>query len=308
MGLVRTVLLQASKNQWMRERLPQFSFAQRAVRRFMPGEDADSALQAAKYLQPERISSIVSYLGENVKDVNETRQVARQYCDVLKKVKAAAIDCEISVKPTQVGHDISTDLSFENLQKILETASELGNYVWIDMEESDYVDSTLDLYRRLKKTYGNTGVCLQSYLYRTAEDLKTLLSLRPGIRLVKGAYREPPDRAFPKKRDVDRNFLELSGTLLDAVERGHARAGFATHDEKILSKVVDLAQRRGIRDGSYEIQMLYGIRNAALRRFVRSGQHGRILISYGPAWYPWYMRRLAERPANILFVLRNVFG
>jgi proline dehydrogenase len=308
MGLVRTVLLQASKNQWMRERLPQLGFAQRAVRRFMPGESVDAALRAAMEFQPDRIAAVISYLGENVSDVKETHQVTRHYCEALEKISSAGLDCEISVKPTQLGHDISTDLSYENVRTVLDTASRLGKYVWIDMEESSYVDSTLDLYRRLKKDYANGGICLQSYLYRTPEDLRALLTLNPGIRLVKGAYREPSDRAFPKKKDVDVNFLALSAMLLDAVKKGRARAGFATHDEKLLERVCGLARQKGVANDAYEIQMLYGIRNAALRRFAKAGHRGRVLISYGPAWYPWYMRRLAERPANLLFVLRNVFG
>ncbi len=292
----------------MRKRLPQFGFAKRAVKRFMPGEDVDSALRAAHKLQSEGIGAFVTYLGENVRDVNETRRVTRQYCDVLETIQASGIDCEISVKPTQVGHDISTELSYENIKTILKTASRLGNYVWIDMEESDYVDTTLELYSRLRRDFGNVGICLQCYLRRTGNDLKALLPLQPGIRLVKGAYREPSDRAFPRKKDVDDNFLELSAVLLDAVRKKNARAGFATHDEKLLGKVVNLARDRYIPDDSYEIQMLYGICNAALRKFAGTGHRGRILISYGPAWFPWYMRRLAERPANILFVLRNVFG
>ncbi len=308
MGLVRTLLLQASKNRWMRERLPQFGFARRAVKRFMPGEDVDSALRAAQELQSERVAAFVTYLGENVRDVNQTRRIAQQYCDAMEKIKAAGIDCEISVKPTQVGHDISTELSYENIKTILRAASRLGNYVWIDMEESDYVDTTLELYRRLRKDYANVGICLQCYLRRTGDDLKALLPLKPGIRLVKGAYREPADRAFPRKKDADENFLALSALLIDAIHKGNARVGFATHDEKMLAKVVRLARDRAISDDSYEIQMLYGIRNAALHKLAGAGHRGRILISYGPAWYPWYMRRLAERPANILFVLRNVFG
>jgi proline dehydrogenase len=307
MGLVRTALLEASKNQWMRERLPRMKFAQRAVKRFMPGEDVESALRAAKEIQSGGLGTFISYLGENVSDVQETREVTREYCDLLENIAAARIDCEISVKPTQLGHDMGTDVSYSNVKTIVETASKLGNYVWIDMEDSSYVDSTLDLYRRVKKDYAKVGICLQAYLYRTADDLRALLPLRPGIRLVKGAYREPPDRAFPKKKDVDANFLTLSGMLLDGIKDG-TRAGFATHDQKIVEKIFELGRQRNLPNGSYEIQMLYGISNAALRRFVTAGHRGRILISYGPAWYPWYMRRLAERPANVLFVLKNVFG
>jgi proline dehydrogenase len=182
------------------------------------------------------------------------------------------------------------------------------NFVWIDMEETKYTDSTLELYRRLRREYSNVGVCLQAYLYRTAADLESLLPLKPGIRLVKGAYREPPALAFPKKKDVDANYLRLSLQLLEAVKAGGTHVGFATHDEQLIESIADAARQRGVVHSAYEIQMLYGIRTGTLRRLVAAGHRGRILISYGPAWYPWYMRRLAERPANVLFVLRNVFG
>jgi proline dehydrogenase len=176
------------------------------------------------------------------------------------------------------------------------------------MEDSSYVDSTLDIYRRLRKEFSNVGVCVQAYLYRTADDLESLLPLKPGIRLVKGAYREPPSRAFPRKKDVDNNYFKLALRLMDAIKAGGTRVAFATHDQNMINRLVETARLREIPNDAYEIQMLYGIRNTALRELARAGHATRILISYGPAWYPWYMRRLAERPANVLFVLKNVFG
>jgi proline dehydrogenase len=308
MGLARSVLIAASKNRWMRERLPQFGFAKRAVMRFMPGEKAGDALQAAKRFQPEHISVVITYLGENVKDAAEAHQITRHYCDVLEQIRRLDVDCEISVKLTQLGHDISPEVSYANVKTIIESARDLRNFVWIDMEETKYVDSTLDLYRRLRQEFENVGVCLQAYLYRTAADLESLLPLKPGIRLVKGAYREPPNLAFPKKKDVDENYLRLSVQLLEAVKANGTRVAFATHDQKLIESITRAARERDIPDGAYEIQMLYGIRTGTLRHLVTAGHRGRILISYGPAWYPWYMRRLAERPANVLFVLRHVFG
>lgn len=308
MGIARSLLLEASRNRWMRERLPRFGFARRAVARFMPGETTEDALRAATALHSERIGTILTYLGENVDDAGEARDVTRRYCDLLEQISTQGINSEPSVKLTQLGHDISTELSYVNTKTIVETATRLRNYVWIDMEQSSYVDSTLDIYRRLRKEFPKVGVCLQSYLYRTVDDLESLLPLGPGIRLVKGAYREPPGRAFPKKKDVDANYLTLAMRLLDAIKTNGVRLAVATHDQKLIDHIGELTRTRNIPNGAYEFQMLYGIRNAAMRNLVRAGCSGRILISYGPAWYPWYMRRLAERPANILFVLRNVFG
>jgi proline dehydrogenase len=308
MGLVRSVLIAASKNQWMRHRLPQFGFAKKAVMRFMPGDQAGDALQAAKRFQPENISVVITYLGENVKDAEEAREVTRHYCDVLEQIRSFQVDCEISVKLTQLGHDISPEVSYANMRTIIESAGKLRNFVWIDMEETKYTDSTLDLYRRLRHEYPNVGVCVQAYLHRTAADLESLLPLKPGIRLVKGAYREPASLAFAKKKDVDANYMRLSLRLLEAVKSNGTRVAFATHDQKLIDLITDAARERGIPQTAFEIQMLYGIRTGTLRRLAAASYRGRILISYGPAWYPWYMRRLAERPANLLFVLRNVLG
>jgi proline dehydrogenase len=308
MGIMRTILLQASKSKWLRERIPQFRFSRRAVTRFMPGEDVAEALQAAKGFQPAGIGTVFTYLGENVHDAAEAREVASHYCDVISRIQAGGLDCEISVKLTQLGHDIGNEVSRANLLGIVERAEEAGNFVWIDMEDSSYTDSTLRLYRDLRSLHANVGVCLQAYLYRTARDLETLLPLSPAIRLVKGAYREPANLAFPKKKDVDANYLVLAAELLSAIQRSRTRVAFATHDARLIERIQANAEAKGIPKDAYEFQMLYGIRSAALEGLVRNGSCGRVLISYGPAWFPWYMRRLAERPANLLFVLRNVFS
>lgn len=308
MSLMRTVLLQASKSEWLRERLPRFKFARRAVARFMPGEDVGEALKAAQGFNPNGIGVVLTYLGENVNDAVEARAVTDHYCEVLSRIQAAGLDCEVSVKLTQLGHDIRKEVSLANVQRIVEQAEASRNFVWIDMEDSSYVDSTLNLYRELRSRNPNVGVCLQAYLYRTARDLETLLPLSPAIRLVKGAYKEPPDRAFPRKKDVDANFLVLAAELLNATQRSKARAAFATHDPLLIDRIQAISEAKRIPKDAYEFQMLYGIRSGAMQSLVHRGYCGRVLISYGPAWFPWYMRRLAERPANLLFVLRNVFS
>ena len=308
MGITRNILLYASKNPWLRLRLPRYRFARKAVRRFMPGEDVTAALDASRGFEPEGISAVVTYLGENVLDAEQARFVTDHYCNVLQLISDRGMQCEVSVKLTQFGHDISPEVSFKNVSRIVQAASRTNNYIWIDMEESRYVDSTLELYRTLHREHPNTGVCLQAYLYRTEQDLKSLLPVHPGIRLVKGAYKEPADRAFPKKSDVDENFFRLAEQLLEGVKQKAVRVGFATHDPRLVERIQEKAATIQIPRDAYEFQMLYGIRTEALRNLARSGYRCRILISYGPAWFPWYMRRLAERPANILFVLRHVWS
>ena len=305
MGIARNLLLYASKNSWLRERLPQFRFARKAVQRFMPGEDVTAALEAARGFQPESLSVVLTYLGENVSDSQEAGVVSQHYCDVLRRISELGIDCEVSVKLTQLGHDIDPEISFNNVSRVVEAAARANNYIWIDMEETKYVDSTLDLYRRLHRDHSNTGVCLQAYLYRTAEDLESVLPLRPGIRLVKGAYREPPDRAFPKKSDVDENYFKLSERLLGAAKEKTVRAGFATHDARLIQRIQERAQTIQVPPDAFEFQMLYGIRRDLQEQLARDGYGMRVYVPYGKHWYPYFMRRLAERPANIWFVLKN---
>jgi proline dehydrogenase len=307
MSVMRTLLLKASQSPWLREQIPQFQFSRRAVARFMPGEHVEEALKACQEFQTEDIGTLLTYLGENVHDAEEARQVSQHYCDVLSRIERLRVTCELSVKPTQLGRDMRTEVK-TNLQRIIEAAQAARNFVWIDMEDSNYTDATLDLYRELRPQYANVGLCLQSYLYRTAADLESLLPLSPAIRLVKGAYREPPDRAFPRKPDVDSNFMQLAEVLMDAIGRNQARVGFATHDQRLVERIQKRAAEKQVPKTAYEFQMLYGIRTAAMRSLVGAGYRGRVLISYGPAWFAWYMRRLAERPANLLFVVKNVFS
>jgi proline dehydrogenase len=307
MSVMRSFLLSASKSKWLRDRVPRFEFSRRAVARFMPGEDLNSALKAAEGFRPSGIGVVLTYLGENVNSVTEAREVTDHYCDAISRIQAAGLNCEVSVKLTQLGHDIGTEISQTNLQRIIERAEAARNFVWIDMEDSTYTDSTLEVYRRMRSQHVNVGVCLQAYLYRTRRDLETLLPLSPGIRLVKGAYREPARVAFPKKKDVDVNFLVLATELLDAIGRNNARVAIATHDERLVERIKTIADDKRLPKDAFEFHMLYGIRTSAMNGLRREGYRGRVLISYGPAWFPWYMRRLAERPANLLFVLRNVF-
>jgi len=306
MGVTRNILLWASQSQQLREALPRYRFFRNAVSRFMPGEEIEDALRAAGELREKRIATVLTYLGENVKDEAEATKVARHYCEVLDSINARGLDCHVSPKLTQLGLDLGKDLSYSNLKSVIEHAQKLRNYVWIDMESTQYTDVTLELYRWARKEYENVGLCIQSYLYRTADDLKSLLGLSPGIRLVKGAYAEPPNVAFREKRNVDANFFLLSRQLLNGTRQNGVRPAFATHDAELIQRIKREAETIGVSKEEYEFQLLYGIQREQQMALANEGYRIRVLISYGSYWFPWYMRRLAERPANLVFVLRNL--
>lgn len=272
----------------------------------MPGEDMGAALTAAENLRGNGIATVLTYLGENVADESEAGLVTRHYLQVLDHVKSRGLDCHISVKLTQLGLDLSPDLSYSNLSSLIEHGAALGNFVWIDMEGSAYTDSTLGLFHRARSRYSNVGLCLQSYLRRTAHDLEKLLLLSPAIRLVKGAYAEPRELAFQMKKDVDANFLLLANQLMRATLRNSVWPAFATHDRRLMRRIQEDAAAMRLLKTASEFQMLYGIQREEQLRLTREGYRVRVLISYGTYWFPWYMRRLAERPANLLFVLRNL--
>jgi len=304
--MLRKLLLWGSENEFLTERVARFAFVQRAVRRLMPGETSKAAIEEAVKLSASRITSVLSLLGENVTEADEAADVARHYQTVLEEIASRNLGAEISVKLTQLGIDIGRDVAAANLENVLATAEERGPFVWIDVESSGYVDAMLDLYRAARSRHPNIGICLQAYLYRTAEDLAALLPLNPSIRLVKGAYAESEEVAFSRKRDVDRNYFELAKTLLDAASRSAVRAAFATHDERLIRRIEDEAAQRGIARGDLEFQMMYGIGAAKQNGLAAKGYRVEVLISYGTAWFPWYMRRLAERPANLWFVMRKM--
>ncbi len=305
MNIARSALLWISENRKLRESLPKYKFVRRAVTRFMPGENLSDAINAAQILQRDSIKTIFTRLGENVGEELEARNVADHYCEALRDIKQSGLDAYVSVKLTQLGLDLSEDVCYANLRRILEEAHQLGNWVWIDMEQSPYVDRTLGIYRRAKSSYDKVGICLQAYLYRTQKDVEDLLSLKPAVRLVKGAYAEPATTAFPKRSDVDANFFALSRILLEQTSQG-VFFGVATHDPVLISRIQHEAQRIGVGRDQYEFQLLYGIKMDLQRRLAGEGYRIRSLISYGSYWFPWYVRRLAERPANVLFVLKNV--
>jgi proline dehydrogenase len=326
--MLRSMLLAGSRNRWLREHAMRYPFVRRSVSRFMPGEKVEDALEAARVLQRNGMSMVFTHLGENVVSPGEAEAVTAHYLDVLGRVQQSHINAQISVKLTQLGLDVDPGACLRHLMALVERACSLGNFVWIDMESSEYVDVTLDLYRRARATLPAVGVCLQAYLRRTAADLEGLLPLGPAVRIVKGAYSAPASVAFPDKEDVDRNFFELASRLLGAEARNAgAMVAIGTHDEHLIARIRRVAESAvvpGVRvrspdcgalttsatdlPAACEYHMLYGIQRTLQDRLVLDHQPVRILVSYGEYWFPWFMRRLAERPANVWFVARNVFG
>ncbi len=308
MSVTRSILLVASQNQWLRERAPRYWFVRRTVSRFMPGEELEDALAAARMLQQQNLGTVFTHLGENVTAEAEADQTARHYLEVLDRIRALGLPAEISVKLTQLGLELGAARCYTNLKTLMEHADP-ESIVWIDMESSRYVDATLELFRRARATYENVGVCLQAYLYRTPNDLASLVPLGPAIRLVKGAYKESSDVAFPRKKDVDENFFALTQQLLSPeARRAGVRAALATHDHNLIRRIEAFAASIGLSKRCFEFQMLFGIQRSEQLRLARDGYRSRVLISYGSHWFPWFMRRLAERPANLAFVARNLFS
>jgi len=308
MALLRSMLLAASQNLWLREHAVKYPFVRRSVSRFMPGETLEEALSAAQGLLGKQIGSVFTYLGENVADRDEASQVTGHYLEVLDRVHQLNLTTEVSVKLTQLGLDLSPEFCFENLQQIIERENPAST-VWVDMEASNYLDATLDLYRRARSQYPNVGICLQAYLYRTKKDLDDLLPWRPSVRLVKGAYQEPASVAYPKKADVDANYYALGKHMLRLKSTDRfERAAFGTHDVAMIRRLSEYAAQEQLSKDQFEVQMLYGIQRAEQERLAREGCRCVVLVAYGTFWYPWFVRRLAERPANLWFMLRNVFA
>jgi proline dehydrogenase len=309
MGVMRSVLLAGSESPWLRRRAPHLPFIRKAVRRFMPGETLEDAIAAAAALRDLGLATVLTELGENVSNAAQAEQVARHYVTALETTGARGLDCHISVKLTQLGLDVDLARCRMNLRALLAQAKEHNTFVWIDMEQHTYVDVTLEIYREALSAFSNVGVCLQAYLYRTVDDLIALLRLGGGVRLVKGAYRERSDIAMPKKRDVDDSFLSLAKTMLgrDARESG-LRAVFGTHDARLINAIQRHMDSTGEPRESAEFHLLFGIQRAEQARLAQEHYRARILISYGEQWFPWYMRRLAERPANVLFVAKSMLS
>jgi len=295
---------------WLSEQPQVFRFvrrnglARRFASRFVAGETVESAVAALRELNPAGLSASLDLLGESVLHADEARHARDTYLETLDRIRAAGANANVSVKLTQMGLDIDEALCVANLRAIISKAKTHGSFVRIDMEQSTYTEKTLRLFRDTfyPEFGGAVGVVLQSYLRRTAKDVEAMVALRARVRLCKGAYKEPEAVAFPAKRDVDANYVECMERLL---EHGHY-PGIATHDEKIIAHAKRFTKRQGINPDRYEFQMLYGVRRDLQQGLRREGYNVRVYVPFGTHWYPYLMRRLAERPANIVFIVGNV--
>jgi proline dehydrogenase len=307
MSLARKALLWASTNTWMRERAMRTGFVRRAVAAFMPGERVEDALEAAQELQGSSITTILTRLGENLTRLDEADEVKAHYMRVIDLVRASGLDSQISIKPTQLGFDQDPEVCVRHCAELLAHAESAGTFFWLDMEGTPYVDGTIALFKRLRERSPSVGIAIQAYLYRSAKDIEGLVPLGPAIRLVKGAYLEPPSLAYPKKADVDENYFRLASRLLqDDNRRPGALVHLGTHDTGLQERLRAVIRERQVAADRYEMAMLYGIQSARQHELAAAGVRTRCLISYGEYWFPWYMRRLAERPANVWFVVKNI--
>ena len=275
----------------------------RVVSRFVPGETLEEAAEAIEQLNRAGFCASLNPLGEHTSTEDAARQAAEAYCEVLRTISQRELDSNLSVKLSLLGLDLSPALVRENVRSILTLASELRIFVRFDMESSPTVDETLAIFREMRSEFPQIGVVLQSYLLRTESDLTGLIAEEAPIRMVKGAYREPPSVAFADKAAVDK---ALEQALEQLAEAPACAVGVATHDQRILTKAEEIIERHELE--SWEFQLLYGIRRDLQQQLLARGHRVRVYVSYGPDWYPWFMRRLAERPANLLFFFRHLFG
>lgn len=306
---LRALLLYLSAAPWARQLVTGFPPAWYVAGRFVSGESCHDVIDAARALNARGMQVTLDFLGESVSDPSEARAARDEILSLLGSIDQAGVTASVSVKLTQLGLKLDPDLAYENMRQILECAAAYDNFVRIDMEDSPVVDLTLGIYRRLRAAgCDNTGVVIQSYLYRSEADIGRLLADGASVRLCKGAYMEPPDVAFPDKKDVDENFVHLTELLLSSlVEQPDRFIAIATHDDKMIDATIDIGQRLGLAPDAYEFQMLYGIRRELQEALVARGYRMRVYVPYGTAWYPYFMRRLAERPANLWFFVSNFF-
>jgi proline dehydrogenase len=301
--VLRAAILAAADNALIRRAVSRYGM-QLGAKRFVAGEDADEFLQVARELNAQGFAVACGILGEGIRSAGAATEAAQQYCALLRTFAADRIDANVAFKLTHVGLDIDPELAFQNATRIAQTAQDTGNTMRLDMEQSRYVDPTLAIYRRLRERFGCVGFVLQSYLRRSMEDLQSALPLQPNLRIVKGAYLEPPDLVYPRKTDVDEEFLRLAETAL--LNPGYT--AIATHDARIIERIAQLAAERGLpKQGRFEFQMLYGIRTDLARNLLQRGYRVRLAVPFGRYWFPYLMRRLAERPANLTFFLKGAF-
>ena len=303
--LTRSALIYLSRQEGLKDFATRFSVFKKLTTRFIAGENIDEAVAAIKDINARGCTATFDHLNESVSSTAETEAEVREYHDVLARIDTSGIESNVSIKLTQFGLEIDPDLAYENARRVVEDAVRRGNFVRVDMEGSNVTQATIDCFKRLRDEFGlnDVGVALQSYLYRTMDDARSLLKIPARIRICKGAYNEPAEVAYPDKKDVDSNYVRVMQLLLSS----GVYHGIATHDPKMIDATVAFAKREGISKDAFEFQMLYGIRRDLQEQLARDGYRMRVYVPYGKHWYPYFMRRLAERPANIWFVMKNMF-
>jgi proline dehydrogenase len=301
--MVRALLLFLSRQKQLRQWMETSSTARRLATRFVAGETLDQALSLSRTLNAEGISVTLDHLGESVSSLDDAREACDVYMRTLDAIHSSGIDGNVSLKLTQFGLDLAEAECRANVERLVERAAAFGNFVRVDMESTEYTDRTLGMVTSLYARHGAVGTVIQAYLHRSEADVENLNGQRIRVRLCKGAYLESASVAFPKKQDVDRNYVELMKLLLDC----GTYPAIATHDEKMIEATKAYAAAKNIPRDAFEFQMLYGIRRDLQRKLVAEGYRLRLYVPFGEAWYPYYMRRMAERPANVLFILRNLF-
>ena len=317
--MLRSFLIYLSQAAWAQNMVSNWGFAWRTASRFVAGTKIDDAIEVIRELNARGINVTLDHLGEHTSKPEEASEATAEILNTLDEIKRSGVRASVSIKLTQIGLGLDEALCAQNLERILVRAREHRNFIRIDMEDTPYTDRTINLYYQMrKKGYKNTGMVLQSYLYRTEADLRRLLEDKVPIRLVKGAYNEPEDKAFPKKADVDANYDLLSKIVLDAAVAAKSSvaspdgffpplAAIATHDEDRIAFAKQYTQKAGLPRDALEFQMLYGIRRDLQEALVGEGYPVRVYVPFGTHWYPYFMRRLAERPANVWFFLSNFF-
>jgi proline dehydrogenase len=306
--MLRNVILWLSRNKTVRGWMTSLGLARRASRRFVAGETIDDALQAIRELSAQGISATLDHLGENVETEADAVRATEDYLKVLDAIGNSGMQSHVSLKLTALGLDLGDELCRANVERIVAKALEVGALVTIDMESTEYTDRTLAIYRSLRQKYANVGIVIQSYLYRSEADVTALCQEGAHVRLCKGAYKEPPVHAFPKKADVDANYVRLTKMLLSAEARArHTFGAIATHDARMIEVTCQYAAENMVPRDEFEFQMLHGIRRDLQKQLAADGYGMRVYVPYGTEWYPYYMRRLAERPANVWFIVSNFF-
>jgi proline dehydrogenase len=302
--ITRDALIWLSRKEGLKDFATSFGFFKKLTTRFVAGDNIDETIPFIRQINSENATDSFDHLNESVGSADEAENEVVEYLNILAKIDETKIRSNVSIKLTQFGLGLDPELAYRNARRVVEEAHRRGNFVRVDMEDSTVTQVTIDIFKRLRAEFGlnDVGIVLQSYLYRTFADAQELVKLPARIRICKGAYSEPPEVAFPEKKDVDANYVKVMQLLLSS----GTYHGIATHDPKMIDATIDFAMREGIGKEKYEFQMLFGVRRDLQRQLARDGFNIRIYVPYGKHWYPYFMRRLAERPANIWFVLKNL--